>query len=306
MSGNGGGQMAPQDHSLQLAQMQYAREDAAKREAEAKRVREEAEFKTNLSNAVTGARGTGNTILANRGLDSSVYGSVINTAINDEMARVPRGDPNPANYFTSDLINNALTGYQSDKQAKNTTSVNQTFNPGFESSLLPDTLDDSYINKILGNQEGQAKSALLAAQQRGQLTDVGLNAAYGTLGTQRTGAKSTLDSLGSGVLATDRAGLKGVRDNALTAGTGWQLGDADFSLDPYTGQRDSKLKGYTDNLEGDITNALGSTPLFDVNSILLSGSSAQGPRNLTTANLPGQPVKKNNTDRGLGSQGAVF
>lgn len=306
MSGGGGGYQAPQDNSLQLAQMQYQHEAELQRQADAKQAKLDAEFKTNLSNAATSARGTGNSILANRGLDSAKYGSVIENAITDELARVPRGDPNPANYFTSDLINNALTGYQSDRQAKNTTQVNSVFNPGFESGALPDTLDDSYINKILGTQEASAKQALLAAQQRGQLTDVGLNAANATLGTQRTGAKSTLDSIGSGVLATDRAGLKSVRDNALTAGSGWQLGDTDFSLDPYTGQRDTKLKGYTDNLEGDITNALGSTPLFNVNSILMSGSAAQGPRNLTTAGLPGQPVRKNNTDRGLGSTGATF
>lgn len=306
MSGGGGGQQAPQDNSLALQQMQYAHDAELQRQADDKAAKLHTDFTGNLSNAVTAAQGTGRSVLANRGLDSSIYSPIVNQAITDEQARVPIDDPNPSQYFTSDLINNALTGYQSDRQAKNTTQVNSVFNPGFETSALPDTLDDSYINKILGDQETKARGALTAAQQRGQLTDTGLNAANETLNSQRTGAKSTLDSLGGGVLAADRAGLKGVRDNALSAGTGWQLGDPDFSLDSFKTSRDSKLQGYTNNLEGDITNALGSTPLFNVNSILMSGSQAQGAQNLTTANVPGQPVKKNNTDRGLGSQGTVF
>lgn len=306
MSGGGSTPAPVQDNSLQLAQLQFQQQQQLQAQADEKQAATDATFKTNLSNAVTGATGDANSILASRGLDPATYLAPITQAIQDEQAKVPVDDPNPSQYFTSDLINNALTNYQSGTQAKNQTQVNNTFTPGFESSLLPDSLTSPYINQILTTQQGQAKQALLAAQQRGQLTDVGLSAAEQALGTQSGAAQSTLNSLGDSVLATDRSGLTNIRGNATTGANSWQLGDPSFSLDPYTTQRDSAVAKDTSNLGGDITNALGSTPLFNVNSILLSGSQAQGPQNLTTANVPGMPVRKNNTDRGLGSQGTQF
>lgn len=305
MSG-GSSPMAPKDNSLELAQLQYQREDQRRAQDEQDRLRKEGEFKTNLGNAAKGATGLGNSILSTRGLDSNKYGSIIQQAITDEQARVPIGDPNPSQYFTSDLINNALTNYQSGTQAKNNTMVNNTFAPGFDVSALPDTLMSPYINQILTTQTAQAKQALLAAQQRGQLTDTGLNAANSALSNQGKGARSTLDALGTSVLAKDRSGLGTIRSNATQGANSWQLGDPDFSINPYQTQLHNDVDKYSTNLEGDLTNALGGTPLFNVNSILLSGAQAQGPQNLTTANVPGMPVKKNNTDRGLGSQGTVF
>lgn len=306
MSGGGPSIQQPQDNSLQLAQLQFQQQQQLQAQADAKQAATDAQFKTNLSNAVTGAQGDATSILSSRGLDPNTYMAPITQAIADEQAKVPVDDPNPSQYFTSDLINNALTGYQSGTQAKNQTKVNNAFAPGFESSLLPDSLTSPYINSILTTQQAQAKQSLLAAQQRGQLTDVGLNAAEDALGTQSTGAKSTLDSLGDSVLASDRSGLDTIKSNATTGANSWQLGDPDFSLDPYQTNLNNTVTKDTGNLGGDITNALGSTPLFNVNSILLSGSQAQGPQNLTTASVPGMPVKKNNTDRGLGSQGTQF
>lgn len=306
MSGGSSAPAPPPDNSLQLAQLQFQQQQELQAQADAKQAATDATFKTNLSNAATGAVGTGNSILASRGLDQSTYDPIIQQAITDEQSKVPIDDPNPSQYFTSDLINNALTNYQSGTQAKNTSKVNNQFAPGFETTALPDSLSSPYINQILTTQQAQAKQALTAAQQRGQLTDTGLSAAEQALESQATGASSTLNALGSSVLANDRSGLDTVKSDATTGANSWQLGDPDFSLDPYTSQEQSLVGKDTSNLGGDITNALGSTPLFNVNSILLSGSQAQGPQNLTTANVPGSPVKKNNTDRGLGSQGAVF
>jgi hypothetical protein len=304
--GSSGGGSQPQDNSLALQQMQYQHDAELQAAADAKQAQLDADFKTNLSNAVTGAKGTGDSILSQRGLDPSTYDPVIQQAISDEQSKVPQGDPNPSQYFTSDLINNALTGYQGNTQARNSTTVNNRFASGFENQALPDSLTSPYINEILTTQQGQAKQALLAAQQRGQLTDTGLTAANAALDTQSTGAKSTLDALGAGVLGKDRSDLGNIKSTALSGANSWQLGDPNFSIDPYQTQFNDAVTKDQGNLGGDITNALGSTPLFNVNSILLSGAGAQGPQNLTTASVPGAPVKKSNIDRGLGSQGATF
>lgn len=303
MSGGGGGYQAPQDNSIQLAQLQFQQQQEQQQEADAAQALKDQQFQTNLSTAATGAMGTGNSILAQRGLDPTTYDPVIQQAITDEQAKVPIDDPNPAQYFTSDLINSALTDDQTNTQSRNNTAVNNTFAPGFETTALPDSLTSDYVNQILTTQQGQAQDALKAAQQRGQLNDTGLAAADTALGTQSSAATSTLDSLANSVLNTDRSGLDNIKSTAANDANSWQLGDPNFSIDPYQTQESNAVSKDTSNFGGDLTNALGSTPLFNVNSILLNGSAAQGPQNLTTASVPGLPVKKNNTDRGLGSSG---
>lgn len=306
MSGGGGSTYYPQqqDNSLALAQLQYQQQAATQAAADAKAAKLHTDFTTNLSNAATGAQGTGRDILASRGLNYDEFGNIVNRAITDEQSRVPVDDPNPSQYFTSDLINNALTTEENARRARNTSTVNQTFTPGFENTALPDDIGGSYINDILTSQRGSAESRLKAARDRGQLNDSGYSAAEAELNRQSGGASSTLSGLASSVLAKDRADLGNIRGSAITGANQYSLGDPNFDINPFVTQKTNKVNTDTANLGGDITNALGGTSLFNVNDILLKGSTAQGPQNLTTAGVPGVPVKKSQIDRGLGSTGA--
>lgn len=303
MSG-GGSTIVPEDHSLQIAQLEYqhAREDERRRKDEEKAA--EAKFITNRDNAYTAATGTGRDILTGRGLNADDFMSIITRALDDTKARVPQGDPNPASYFTTDVINNALTGEENQRRIRNTGEVNREFAPGFDRNLIPDTADDSYINELLTGQRANADRSLDYARSRGQLNDSGFNAAQAKVGEQEQGARSTLDTLGGSVLAKNRAGLGTIRDSASTTANQYSLGGPEFDINPFKSQLTDAVASYGKNLKGDITNALGGTQLFNINDILLAGSRAQGPQNLTTAQIPGLIPKKNpNQDRGLGSSG---
>lgn len=306
MSGGGGGGGAPvQDNSLAVAQLQYqkAREDEDRRAAE--KAAAQAKFVTDRDNAYTAAQGTGRDVVTGRGLDYNEFESIINRALTDQKARIPDGDVNPASYFTTDVINNALTQEENQRRIRNTSQVNNEFAPGFDRTYIPDTADDAYINELLTGQKGQATQSLDFARKRGQLNDSGYNSALQKLAEQEGGARSTLDTLGSSVLGKNRAALGTIKDKASTTANQYSLGGPSFSIDPFKGELTSAVEGYNKNLKGDITNALGGTQLFNVNDILLSGARAQGPQNLTTANVPGMLPKKNSQqDRGLGSTGA--
>lgn len=308
MSGGGGGggqQSQPQDNSLAIAQLQYqkAQEDEQRRAQE--KAAADAKFISDRDSAFTAAQGTGRDILTGRGLDVNEFDSIINRALTDTKARIPQGDPNPSTYFTSDVINNALTQEENQRRIRNTNQVNNEFAPGFDRTYIPDTADDSYINDILTGQKNTATTALDFARKRGQLNDSGYTGALAKLGEQEGGARSTLDTLGSSVLAKDRTGLGGIRDKASTVANQYSLGGPTFSIDPYRDELTSAVGNYQKNLKGDITNALGGTQLFNVNDILLAGARQQGPQNLTTAQVPGLLPKKNTQmDRGLGSTGA--
>lgn len=306
MSGGGGGggfQPAQQDNSLAIAQLahQRAREDEDRRAAE--KAAAEAKFAADRDAAYTAAQGTGRDILTGRGLDAAAFEGIINRALTDQKGRIPQGDPNPGSYFTTDVINNALTQEENQRRIRNTGKVNTEFATGFDRSYIPDTADDSYINELLAGQRTSANTALEFAKSRGKLNDAGWNTAQNKLSEQEGGARSTLDSLGQSVLGKNRSGLMNIRDKASTAANSYSLGSPDFSIDPFKGELTSAVEGYNKNLKGDLTNALGGTSLFNVNDILLAGSRAQGPQNLTTANVPGALPKKANQDRGLGSTG---
>ncbi len=306
MCGGGGGGQAPQqqDNSLAIAQLQYqkAQEDEARRAAEKQAA--DAKFASDREAAFTAAQGTGRDILTGRGLDVNSFEGIINRALTDQKARIPQGDTNPASYFTTDVINNALTQEENQRRIRNTGMVNNEFATGYDRNYIPDTADDQYINELLTGQRGQANTALDFAKSRGQLNDSGYNTAVAKLNEQEGGARSTLDSLGSSVLGKNRASLGAIKDKASTAANSYSLGSPDFSIDPFKSELTSAVEGYNKNLKGDLTNALGGTSLFNVNDILLAGSRAQGPQNLTTAQVPGALPKKNpQQDRGLGSTG---
>lgn len=302
--GGGGGGQQPQDNSLQIAQLQYQQQRESEQRAADQKIADTAKFNTDREAAFTGAQGTGRSALVSRGLNPDDYMDIVTRALTDTKARIPQGDPNPASYFTSDVTNNALTQEENTRRIRNTGVVNSEFSDGYDRTAIPDTWDDSYINEILGGQRENANKSLDYARSRGQLNDVGYNSALSKINEQETGARSTLDMLGGSVLAKNRSGLGDIKSSASSGANAYTLGSPEFKIDPYRQRLTDAVAGYQKNLKGDLTNALGGTQLFNVNDILLSGSRAQGPQNLTTASVPGALRKKDpSQDRGLGSTG---
>lgn len=219
------------------------------------------------------------------------------------LAGIPEGDPNPGAYYSSDILDSLISGAQTQRRDSYTSAVNNTFAPGFEQQYIPDTADDSYIDKLLTGRQGEAQKSIDFARARGQLNDAGYSSAKSKLDEQSTAARGTLNSIGNSILSTKRAALDPIRDQAYGAASSFNLGDTAFDISPYSNRAASQAQSSLSGLEGDISGALGNTSLFNVNDIILAGGRGQGPQNLTTAAIPAR-LKKTDTDRGLGTTGA--
>lgn len=307
MSGNsGGGSPQVQDNSLQLEMM---REQKAKEEQDrqdALKAQQRTDFTNNLSNAVAGAKTTGQNYFSSRGLDPNNYSSLIDSIIGDAKLKVPDLDANPGQYFTSDIFSSGIDNYQNTQRAGFNTKVNSTFAPGFESSLIPNSADDSILNSIYDSQYGTALKQLDFNKSRGVLNDSGYSTALNDLNAQGQAGRSTLKSIGDSILGKDRQDLLNIKGDAGTAASSWNIGGATPDIQGYYSKAQDRANTDLSGLEGSIRSALGSTNLFDVPTALQKGGVAQGPINLTTNQstdvAPFDP-KKSTAKRGLGSAG---
>lgn len=220
------------------------------------------------------------------------------------LAGIPEGDPNPGAYYSSDLLNSIISDAETQRRSGYVSQVNNTFAPGFERTYIPDTADDSYIDRLLTGRQGEAQKSIDFARARGQLNDAGYSGAQAKLGEQSTAARGTLNSIGNSILGTKRAALTPIRDQAYGQASSYRLGEAAPDFGRYSTQASTQAQDSLAGLEGDILGALGNTSLFNINDIILAGGRGQGPQNLTTANVPARLKKNTETDRGLGTTGA--
>ncbi len=307
MSGGGsGGGAAPQDNSLALEQMREAAADRAQQAADAKLAQQKLDFQNALSTAVGGARSTGNKALVDRGLDPSRYGNIIDQVLSDTQAKVPQLDPNPNQYFTSDVFDAGINNYQNLQRTQAGTKVQQAFAPGFENNYIPDNSYSSTIDDILNEQFNNAQKQVDYNRQRGTINDQGYAAAEGKLNAARSAGQGQLTDIGDAILGKGRTQLDQDRSDAGNAASTYALGSPDFSVDPFVTKARADADKFNAGIGGAVRNAVGNTNFFDIPTILTQAGIAQGPQNLTTnqpeVNGPLQ-VKKNRTDRGLGSTG---
>lgn len=308
MSGGSSSQPYIQDNSLQVERMrqQAAADERARQEAE--RIRLKNEFDTNLSTAATAARNTGRDYAGSRGLDPTAMESVIDRIINDTKLKVPSLDSNPGSYFSTDIFSTGFANEENNRRAQNTGQVNNKFAAGYDRNLIGDTSDDAILDAILGEQRANAEKQLQFNRARGVINDTGFNEAQNRFSGQEAAARSTLTSIGDAVLGNLRGGLNDIKGEAGSAASSWNLGNADFKVDPYWDRATEFANTSKAGLEGKVRSAVGSTQLFDIPSILAAAGTAQGPINLTTAQqtdgTPGFASKKTKNDRGLGSTGS--
>jgi hypothetical protein len=308
MSGGGGGQSSGNDGTYQ-ANIDNDKRNKAMLDAQAEKQRIAQEFEVNIANALTGAKNTGKQYATSRGLNPDAYAGIIDTIIGDARSKVPLNDPNPGQYFSSDIFD---TGFAKEEQARvggATSKVNRLFAPGFDRALVDDSADDSILNAILGEQRGTAQQQLDFNKKRGVINDIGYNDATAKFGGQEAAARSSLTSIGDAVLGKIRGGLGDIRGEAGQAASMSGLDASSFDPTPYYGRAQKYASDNLADLEGKVRSAVGSTQFFDIPAILASAGTAQGPINLTTSGAKadgtlGFDPKKSKSDRGLGSTGA--
>lgn len=263
-------------------------------------------FNDSLTNAITGAGGTGANYFKARGLDPNDTGD-INQIIAGIQRQVPDLDPNPAQYFSDDAFASGVDKIQTANRTGMNAKVNSLFAPGFENMLIPDSSADPILSSILGDQQKTAQTTVDFNKARGLLNDSGYTAANTALGQQGSAGKATLAGIGNSVLGVDRGHLTDIRGQAGDAASSYSFGQPEPDFQSYYNRAQTTAASDLGNLEGSIRGAVGNTNLFDPATALQKGGIMQGPINLTTA-APGSggPAPKVPVDpsRSLGSTGA--
>lgn len=300
-----------EDHSVEL---ENARASNARTAEESKRQQDavdQAAFGKRLLDSFTGAETSARSQLTDRGLDPEQYWSPVEAELQRVRSTIPNLDPSPGAYFTPDIVDSVLNRQQDLTRTRNTNAVNERFGSGFERAAIGDSADDPLIDKIVNEEYDRAKSGIDASYKRGNLNDAGYNYATGELDRGKTTGKTTVSGFGDAVLNRYRGDLTGIKDRAVTGANSYTLGGSSFDINPYADEVGTKTQSDLGNLEGDLRGAVGSTPLFDVGSILQKAGGAQGPVNPRNsgqdmiASVLTAQRKKNNTGQGVGS-GGVF
>jgi hypothetical protein len=274
------------------------------------------DFTTRSTNARTNAENAIRAYFTNQGLDPNKYwGSDIAPALNTEANSIQDLDPNPQAAYAPNLGAQIIGDLTSGRRTQATNQINSQFGPTYTADRLPYTLDDAPIETLLSGQYDPLSLQLTNAQKRGTLNDTGYQAALKQMETEKTGGRSTLSTLGTGIIDTDRGKLNDYITGAKSDASGLSLANADtFDPGAYSREADSRVNTYTNALPGDLTNALGSTKFSDLSSLLNVGGSVQTAYDPTAANpnsAGGQPSPQYiadqvlaSTKRGIGSTGA--
>lgn len=291
--------------------------DAAKATSDAKAASDEQSYLARAASARSGAETNVRQYFKDQGLDPDKYwASNIAPALDRAGQSVQDLDPNPSSAYAPTMGASLVNDLTSGKRNQFTDQLSSLFPSTYASTAIPYTADEPAIAQIISSQFDPLGQQLTNAQKRNTLNDTGYQAAVDAMNTAKTGARSTLSSLGTGIINTDRSGLNDYITGAKNDAANISLKNAD-SFDPnsYVGEAQTRTKNYIDNLPGDLTNAVGSTKFSDLTSLLNAGGSVQGAYDPTATNPGGggggTPSPSYiadqvlaNTKRGLGSAGA--
>lgn len=270
------------------------------------------------SGRATSARGNAETAISryfsNQGLDPNKYwASDITPALDTEAASIQPNDPNPQAAYSPNLGAQIVSDLTSGKRSQATNAISKEFGPTYAADALPYTADDPTIDTLLNSQFDPLMAQLTNAQKRNTLNDTGYSAALDALNTAKTGARSTVSSLGTGIIDKDRSGLNDYITSAKNDAAALPLANAD-SFDPtsYLTGAQGRTAAYLSSLPGDLTNAVGGTKFSDLTTLLNAGGSVQGAYDPTATNPNSSTPSPQyiadqvlaNTKRGVGSTGA--
>lgn len=277
---------------------------AAETAANLAKQKQREEFTANNANArSTFAPGVANEWFNTRGLP--IDQGIIDSVLNQIQANVPDLDPNPNKYYSPEAIGAGIDKVQQGYRDRYGNMVANTFAPGFERNLLPDTAMDPIVASILGDQSKTARQQIDFNKARGLLNDTGYNASLDAFNQQSKAGSSTLSDIAKSILGKERGELLDIRGDAGNAASSWTFGRNAPDIGSFYSRAQQEAAGDLSRFEGSVRSALGDTNLFDVPTLLQKGGTMQGPINLTTAAAPvglgEDPNKKKN--RGLGSAG---
>lgn len=244
--------------------------------------------------------------LRDRGLNPDDYADVVNERLNYNASLLPTntedftgqfGDP-----FVESVVNTIRDRGRSDASRWFTNNVGNDM----PDRVFTNTLDDPYVDAIIGRQRTEAMEAVERAKKRGQLDDSGFAGAVSRIGDLEKSGRATAQSLSNAVVANKRADLGSLIERGKATAGSLDLGQA-FNPGEWSNRIQSKATELQQGLEGDVYSALGGQQFFDIGDIITKGGAAQGVANPTPAFLDSQAAREQLRQRQRNAgQGGTF
>lgn len=205
------------------------------------------------------------------------------------------------------FANSAFDTKQGEFRDQYTNDVNKAFPEG--GGLFSPEEFSSHVDDFLNNKFNESSAQIGRFASRGNLSGAGVGIAQTNLSNQRDAARTKIDAAAHSVADADAPKFSAIRDKALTGASNYDISGPDFSLDPYTTERDATSKQESGTFNDDIGSLLGSQNLFDVKSSLNTAGAQQGQvsgggsSNGVLDQLANRNLNKNRS-RGVGTTGS--
>jgi hypothetical protein len=245
------------------------REDDLKAEAAAKM----ATLRTNASGA---ARTSANQYFQNLGYDPQQFAPDLDAKINEILGTTSQDDPNVGQYF-KDIGQSIFSNKQDAFRSNAVRGLNNVFAPDFEHQRISDAADDPILNDVYNEQYGNADNYIQNLFKRGVINQTGLEGARKNLGTQGARVHSTLEDIGSGVLAGGRQGLSDVANRARSTAQTLPFGTG-FDPSSYANEANRSYDDFVSRLGNSVRSKV-TGPLFDTSNLGAIAGAAQGAGN---------------------------
>lgn len=207
--------------------------------------------------------------------DSGVR-SALMAALNGAAGMVPQGATNIDSYFNG--VNERVLGQQqSARQTQYLNQLNGALPTDFQNSKVADTVDDSILEAILGEQFDSSAADAKRLLDRGVITQEGYDANLKQLGQQKNTGRARLTTLGNNEIASQRGKLANIANMGRSAASQYQFGqtfDPNKYVNDVNSAYDTWMKGLDSTLRG-----VAPTDLFDTSGFLNTAGRISGATN---------------------------
>ena len=267
---------APEDHSLEIAQMEMAAQRRAERQENRDARRERKQLRGLRRRARNSAEGSAEQFFLDQGLDPSQYTSAIDQAINEAMSGIAKDDPNPGGYLKN--IGQGVYDRQTNlARVKAQNAFDEMFSDDFDTDRIGNEIDDAILNAIYEEERGKATEILDNMRARKVLTDSGYQSGIRDLDRQAPSARARLTTLGDAELAKGRSKIRDIVNKGRASADTLKLGQS-FDPNEYASNVDVEFDNWLKGL-GDSIRSVAPTDLFATGSLASVAGQGQGAQN---------------------------
>lgn len=218
----------------------------------------------------------GRSKLGSYGLDTSDrYG--IWDQFNGTLGRNDAGLKDNDDYSTA-LGTGVFDNVLSDARGRTRTKLGKDFQSNlgddYYDTAFADTIDDSILDSILGEQYADAQTDLKNSADRGQMNQTAYARSLDGLAKAKTTARGELETIGKGVIGSAKDATSKLGASALTKANDFDFSDT-FDAAGEAGKVRNKGTSALSTLDTDIRRSIGDRQFFDP-STLMAKSIAKG------------------------------